>query len=106
MTSATDFLGQLATAAEPFLVFLATFAFLFASLGRSRIFHFERRARAVLAGILAFYAADVVLTSDWNLIVGVTATSVAIGLVGILVWHVALQRERTKEESVETVEEE
>lgn len=93
---------QLAT---PFLVFLAVYAFLFASLGRSRIFHFERRARAVLSGVLAFFATQSVLSGGWSQVIGVAALSVTFGLIGILVYHVMLQRGKTKEESYEVVHE-
>ena len=46
---------------KPIAVFIGVYAFLYASLGKSRVFHFEPRARLVLSGVLALYSSNIVL---------------------------------------------
>ena len=50
----------------PFGVFLALFAFIYASLSRSKLFHFESKARLVLSCVLALYSSNLVLNSGWG----------------------------------------
>ena len=90
--------------AKPFVAFVATFAFLYASLGRSRIFHFETRARAILSGALALYAAQLVLVNNWGQIISVTATAVTGGIIGVILYHVLAQRGEIRQEATEVVE--
>jgi len=90
--------------AKPFVVFIAVFAFLYASLGRSAIFHFEARARAVLSGALALYAANLVLVDSWDLVIRVTAAAVAGGMIGVILYHVLGQRGQTRQQATEVVE--
>ncbi len=87
----------------PFAVFLTVFSFLYASLGKSRVFHFQKRPRLVLSLVLALYSAQLVLTNSWNHIIAVTATAVSIGLIGLIMYHVGLQRGKTKEEATEVI---
>ena len=88
----------------PFAIFLALFSFLYASLGRAKIFHFESRARLVLSGVLALYSTNLVLNSGWNQILAVTATAATIGLTALIMYHVGLQRGKTLREAVEVIE--
>ncbi len=94
-------MSSLLSLAAPFVVFLGVFSFLYASLGKSRMFHFESKARLVLSFALAFFASRVV---NWSQIVMVTATAVSLGLTALVFYHVGLQRGKTKHESLEAVE--
>jgi len=94
------------SAFAPFAVFLAIFSFVYAALGRSKLFHFERIPRLILSIVLALYSANAVLAGGWSQILTLTATAVTIGLGALIVYHVGFQRGKTKHESLEVVEEE
>ncbi len=96
-----DFLGVIVTQSTPFVVFLGVFSFIYAALGKSRLFHFESKSRLVLSFALAFFAARAV---NWSQIITVTATAVTIGLTALIMYHVGLQRGKTKHESLEVVD--
>ncbi|MBI3842654.1 MAG: hypothetical protein HY295_05900 [Thaumarchaeota archaeon] len=85
---------------------MATFSFMFAALGRSKIFHFERIPRLVLSSVLSLYSAHLVQANAWNNIITIASTAAASGIIGILVYHMMLHRGKTRQESLEEVEDE
>lgn len=84
---------------SPFASSLAISSFVYVMLGRSKSFHFQRIPRLILAAIIGLYSAN---SLDFSRIIGIAATATTFGLVGILVWHVALQRGKTLQQSVNT----
>ncbi len=96
-----DFLQTLLSQSTPFIVFLGVFSFIYAAIGKSRMFHFEKAARLVLSFALAYFASSIV---NWSQIITVTAAAVTLGLTAFVLYHVGLQRGKTKHESLETIE--
>lgn len=82
----------------PLLVFLLVFAFLFASFGRLKIFHYNRPAQAIVASVLAIGTSGIVYSIHWNQMTKIIAGLVAAGIVSMVVWTVALQRGKLKQE--------
>jgi hypothetical protein len=83
---------------SPIAAFLAIASFLYVALGKSGMFHFHPIPRLILSTILGLYAANS-FAFDFARIISVAGTVVTIGLIGILVWHVALQRGKTLQQS-------
>ena len=80
------------------LVFLLVFAFLFASFGRLKIFHYNRAAQTIVALVLAFGTAGIIQTAHWEQMTRIIAGLVAAGIVSMVVWAVALQRGKLRQE--------
>ncbi len=97
---------ELLSYVTPFAVFLLSFSFMYAALGRSKIFHFERIPRLILSFVLSLYSAHLVQVNAWENIVMIGATAIASGIVAVLIYHVALHRGKTKQESTEVIEDE
>lgn len=83
----------------PYAVLLATFSFMYAALGRSKMFQSEKTPRIILSGVLSVYSAHLVQVNAWNHIVTVAAAVVASGLIGMLIYHVAMNRGKTAQHS-------
>lgn len=83
----------------PYAVLLATFSFMYAALGRSKMFQSEKMPRMILSGVLSVYSAHLVYVNAWNHIVTVAAGVVAAGLIGMLLYHVAMNRGKTTQQS-------
>ena len=83
---------------SPIAAFLAIASFLYVALGKSRMFHFHPIPRLILSTIIGLYTANP-FAFDFARIISVAGTVVTIGLIGILVWHVALQRGKTLQQS-------
>lgn len=89
-----ELLDQLA----PYAVLLATFSFLYAALGRSKMFQSEKYPRMILSGVLSLYSAHLVQANSWNHIITVAAWVITSGLIGLLIYHVAMNRGKAKEQ--------
>lgn len=74
------------------------FAFLFASFERLRIFHYNRPAQAIVSLVLAFGSAGIIQTVHWDQMTKVIAGVVAAGIVSMVIWSVALQRGKLRQE--------
>jgi hypothetical protein len=98
LTPSEVFFG-LAEQNYPLLIFLLVFAFLFASFGRLKIFHYNKPAQAIVALVLAVGTAGIVQTVHWDQMTKVIAGVVAAGIVSMVVWSVALQRGKLKQEA-------
>ena len=83
---------------SPFAAFLAISSFLYVALGKSKMFHFHPIPRLILSVILGLYTANS-FAFDFARIISTAGTVVTIGLIGILIWHVALQRGKTLQQS-------
>jgi hypothetical protein len=81
------------------LIFLLVFAFLFASFGRLRIFHYNRAAQTIVALVLAFGTAGIIQSVHWERITSIMAALIAGALVSIVLWSVTLQRGKLKHEA-------
>lgn len=80
------------------LIFLLVFAFLYASFGRLKIFHYNRPAQAIVTFVLSLGTAGIIHSTHWDQMTKVIAGLVAAGIVSMVVWSVALQRGRTRQE--------
>ncbi len=88
---------------RPLAVSLVVFAFIYASLGRNALFHFQWRPRLVLSVVLSMYASSLIMAENWDRIILVTAISVSIGLIGVILYNVGFQQGQTKEQATEIV---
>jgi xanthine/uracil permease len=80
------------------LIFLLVFAFLYASFGRLKMFHYNRPAQIIVAVVLSLGTAGVIHSVHWDEMTKIFAGLVATGIVSMVVWAVALQRGRTRQE--------
>jgi len=82
----------------PIASFLAISSFLYVALGKSKMFHFHPIPRLILSTIIGLYSAN---SFDFPRIMGVAATAVTIGIIGVLIYNVALSRGKTLAQSVQ-----
>lgn len=87
---------------SPIAAFLAISSFLYVALGKSKMFHFHPIPRLILSVILGLYTANS-FAFDFARIISTAGTVVTIGLIGILIWHVALQRGKTLQQSINII---
>ena len=85
----------------PYGIILAVFSFMYAALGRSKIFQTEKYPRIILSGVLSVYSGHLVQASSWDHILMVTAGVVTSGIIGLLIYHVAMNKGKTKQQSEE-----
>lgn len=98
MPTPSEFVFALLEQNLPLLIFLLVFAFLYASFGRLKIFHYNRPARTIVAFVLSLGTAGVIHSVHWDEMTKIIAGLVAAGIVSMVVWAVALQRGRTRQE--------
>ena len=98
-------LDSLLPLAIPAAVFLMLTSFVFASLGRLAIFHFERNARVIVSATLSFLITQSFI-ANMATVLNVAVWAIGAGITGAIIAAVALQRGKTKHESLETIDEE
>lgn len=82
----------------PLLIFLLVFAFLFASFSRLRIFHYNKPAQTIVSFVLALGTSSIIQSVHWDDMTKIIAALVAGGIVSMVLWSVAFQRGKLKNE--------
>lgn len=93
-----DGLTSLLAAFQPVLIMLLSTAFLYAALGRSKLFHEQPGSRLIVSFVLGIFSATVIQAEHWSTIVAVAGSAVAGGIISLLVWSVVLHRGKLKHE--------
>lgn len=96
-------LDQLAQLSIPFAAFLLLTSFLYASLGRLKIYHFQSKAKLVTSGTLSYLITNS-FVSNMGMILNTVLWAVGAGVTGAIILAVAIQRGKTKEESIDVID--
>jgi hypothetical protein len=80
------------------LIMVMVFGFLYASFDRLRIFHHNRSVQTVVALVLSLGTERIIHTTPWDEIAKIIVGLAVTGIVFMVVWSLAQQRGRTRQE--------
>jgi hypothetical protein len=96
--SASDQFFTLVAQNVEFLIFMMSLAFLYASLGRAKIFHHNTPARAIFAVTVSLLTAGTIYASHWDSMQTILAWAIAGGIISLIVLAVVMHRGKLKHE--------
>ncbi len=100
-----ELFNQILSEYAQLFISLVIFAFIYAGLGRSKVFQDEKVARGIIAMVLGLYSASLVQAQYWHQILQVCAGAFTAGLIAMILYHIAFQRGKVRRETeIEEVE--
>jgi hypothetical protein len=81
-----------------FIIFMMSLAFIYAALGRAKIFHHNTPARAIFSLTVSLLTAGTFYSAHWNSMQAILASAIVGGIISLIVWAVVLHRGKLKHE--------